>query len=151
MRGLLFLLGALLLLESTKGTEYEKLGKHERTIVDKAIKQANMDHGKDKHLDFHSIVKKHSNLFIVILKPTSCNSTTQSVHQKDCKTEEKSVPQVSCIDCNGEMKPCLLLRRKAEIKKRMEDCPIQHHAGGAHIMFQTGGTEQHKTGCLGCV
>ncbi|KAF4117369.1 hypothetical protein G5714_001922 [Onychostoma macrolepis] len=156
MRGLLFLLSALFLLQSTKGTEYDKLDDHDRKIVDKAIKQGNKDHGKVKHLDYHTIIKTHNNMLNVILRPTSCDSTTESVHQKGCKIEDKK-PQVSCIDCNGTMKPCLLLRQKEEIKKRMNECPPSvnnrdgHHTGGSHLLYQKGENEQQQTGCLGCI
>ncbi|XP_073704279.1 cystatin-like protein [Garra rufa] len=157
MRGLLFLLSALFLLESTKGIEYEELDEHAKKIVDKAIEQGNKDHGKGKHLDFYTIVRRDSNMLNVILRPTSCPSTRPTVHLKECKTEDKR-PQVSCIDCNGRMDPCLLLRETEEIKKRMNECPSPpsvntketHHTGSAHAIFQKGGNHQ-KNGCLGCI
>ncbi|XP_073705926.1 cystatin-like protein [Garra rufa] len=158
MRGLLFLLSALFLLESTKGIEYEELDEHAKKIVDKAIEQGNKDHGKGKHLDFYTIANKDSIILNVILRPTPCASTTQRDHQKKCKTHNKA-PYVSCIDCNGTMEPCLLLKQKEEIKKRIREClnhpPVNshdsHHAGGAHPMFQKGGNQQQLTGCLGCI
>ncbi|XP_050983398.1 cystatin-like protein [Labeo rohita] len=150
MRGLLFLLSALFLLDSTKGTEYEKLNEHDREIVDKAIEQGNKDHGNGKHLDFFIIANRDTNLLNVILRPTSCASTTPSVHRKDCKTEDKR-PYVSCIDCNGRMEPCLRLGQIAEINKRIDECPKSHHTGRSHLLFQKGGNEQQQTGCLGCI
>lgn len=62
MRGVLFLLNALILLESTKGTTYDDLDDHDKIIVNKAIEQANKDYGKGKHLDFHIIANRVSYL-----------------------------------------------------------------------------------------
>uniref|UniRef100_A0A8C1JJ03 Uncharacterized protein n=1 Tax=Cyprinus carpio TaxID=7962 RepID=A0A8C1JJ03_CYPCA len=148
MRGLLFLLNALLLLESTKGLmEYDELNDHDRGIVDRAIERANKDFGKTKHLDFYTIVNR-VNMVNVILKSTSCDSKTPSVHRNYCKFHEKA-PQVSCIDCQGSMEPCLLLRQKDE------KCPLSqdvHFTGGGHSLFQKSGNgHQQQTGCLGCI
>ncbi|KAK2900857.1 hypothetical protein Q8A67_008972 [Cirrhinus molitorella] len=150
MRGLLFLLSALFLLESTKGIEYEELDEHDRKIVDKAIEQGNKDLGQGKHLDFYTILNKNDNMLHVILRPTSCDNTTPSVHQKKCKTLNKA-PQVSCIDCKGTMKPCLLLKEKEKTKKRINECLTSYKSGGSHLMFQKGGNEQQLSGCLGCI
>uniref|UniRef100_A0A8C1ZRB2 Cystatin domain-containing protein n=1 Tax=Cyprinus carpio TaxID=7962 RepID=A0A8C1ZRB2_CYPCA len=135
MRGLLFLLNALLLLESTKGLKYDELNDHDRGIVDRAIERANKDYGNGKHLDFYTIINRllHIDLVAilymvnVILRSTSCDSKTPSVHQKDCKLHEKP-PQVSCIDCKGIMKPCLLLRQKDEVNHILlyHTKPLQH-------------------------
>ncbi|XP_042631456.1 cystatin-like protein [Cyprinus carpio] len=138
MRGLLFLLNALLLLESTKGLmKYDELNDHDREIVDRAIEQANKDFGKTKHLDFYTIVNRNKDMVNVILRSTSCDSKMPSVHQKECKLQEKP-PQVSCIDCQGIMEPCLLLRHMDEIKKRMDECTLtedNHFTGGGHSRF----------------
>uniref|UniRef100_A0A8C1QDW4 Cystatin domain-containing protein n=1 Tax=Cyprinus carpio TaxID=7962 RepID=A0A8C1QDW4_CYPCA len=155
MRGLLFLLNALLLLESTKGLmKYDELNDHDREIVDRAIEQANKDFGKTKHLDFYTIVNRNKDMVNVILRSTSCDSKMPSVHQKECKLQEKP-PQVSCIDCKGIMKPCLLLRQKDEIKKRVDECPPKediHRTGSAHAIFQKSGNgHQQQTGCIGCI
>lgn len=65
MRGLLFLLSALLLLESTDGhKEYHQLSKNETNIIDRAIQLANEKHGKTKHLDFALISEAVSYLII---------------------------------------------------------------------------------------
>ncbi|KAI2667668.1 Uroporphyrinogen decarboxylase [Labeo rohita] len=157
MRGLLFLLSALFLLESTKGNgkmEYDKLNEHERKIVDRAIEQANKDHRIGKHLDYYKIDQK-GDAVIVTLKPTSCNSTTPSVHQKDCKTEDKR-RQFSCIDCKGKMEPCLLRRQVEEIQNRVNKClnppsVKSHRPGESHMLFQKGENEPQLTGCLGCI
>ncbi|XP_026143766.1 cystatin-like protein [Carassius auratus] len=150
MRGVLFLLNALILLESTKGTTYDDLDDHARNIVNKAIEKANKDYGKGKHLDFHIIANRNNNMVNVILRPTSCDKKTPSVHRKDC-TLQNTAPQVSCIDCEGTMKQCLLLRKTDEIQKRMKECPPKYNPGAGHIMFQISGNKQPQTGCVGCV
>uniref|UniRef100_A0A673JA80 Uncharacterized protein n=1 Tax=Sinocyclocheilus rhinocerous TaxID=307959 RepID=A0A673JA80_9TELE len=130
MRGLLFLLSARFLLESTKGKEYDKLDDNDRKIVDKAIR----------------IKEKHNNMLNVILRPTSCDKTTPSVHRKEFEIHNKP-PQVSCIHCNGTMKPCLLLRQKDEVNQIL----LHYFAGRAHLLFRIGEDEQQQTGCLGCI
>lgn len=55
MRGLLFLLSALFLLELIKGMKYDELNDRDRKIVDEAIEQVNKDQGKGKHLDYYKI------------------------------------------------------------------------------------------------
>ncbi|XP_016380431.1 cystatin-like protein [Sinocyclocheilus rhinocerous] len=155
MRGLLFLLNALFLLESTKakGMIYDKLNDGDRKIVDKAIEQANQNYGNGKHLDFFTIVNKNNNMVNVVLRPTSCDSTTPIVHRKECSLLNKP-PQVSCIDCKGTMERCLLLKQTEEIKKRMEKCSPSvniHRTGFAHAMYQKSGNEQQQIGCLGCI
>lgn len=62
MRGLLFLLSALFLLESTKGQKYDELNDRDREIVNKAIEQGNKVQRKGKHLDYYTIVKTVSYL-----------------------------------------------------------------------------------------
>ncbi|XP_016098189.1 cystatin-like protein [Sinocyclocheilus grahami] len=114
MRGLLFLLNALFLLESAKGMIYDELNDNDRKIVDKAIVQANQDYGNGKHLDFFTIVNKNNNMVNVVLRPTSCDSTTPGVHRKECSLHNKP-PQVSCIDCEGTMERCLLLKQTKEV------------------------------------
>ncbi|XP_052474328.1 cystatin-like protein [Carassius gibelio] len=152
MRGVLFLLNALILLESTKGTTYDDLDDHDKIIVDKAIEQANKDYGKGKHLDFHTIANRNSNMVNVILRPTSCDKKTPSVHRKKC-TLQNTAPQVSCIDCEGTMERCLLLRKMDEIQKRIQNCPpaVIHHAGSAFALFQKSGNGQQQPGCVGCI
>lgn len=61
MRGLLLLLNALLLLESTDGT-YDQLSQYEKYIIDKAIDEANERYGRNKHIDFDSILSSVSYL-----------------------------------------------------------------------------------------
>ncbi|KAK2900856.1 hypothetical protein Q8A67_008971 [Cirrhinus molitorella] len=158
MRGLLFLLSALFLLESTKGIKYEELDERDRKIVDKAIEQGNKDLGQGKHLDFYIIANRDNNMLNVILRPTKCASATPSVHQKKCKTQNKR-PQVSCIYCNGTMEPCLLLKEIEKIKKKMNEClssrsvnsPKSHVIGAAHTMLLKGANKQQEIGCLGCI
>lgn len=92
----------------------------------------------------------------VHLKSTSCDKkTTPNVHRKDCKIQDKA-PQVSCVDCRGNMS-CLLLREKEKIKTTVSECldpPSEstgiHNTGGAHSLFVKTENEQ-KTGCLGCI
>ncbi len=62
MRGLLFLLSVLFLLESTKGKKYDELNDRDREIVNKAIEQGNKVQIKGKHLDYYTIVKTVSYL-----------------------------------------------------------------------------------------
>uniref|UniRef100_A0A8C1ZR90 Uncharacterized protein n=1 Tax=Cyprinus carpio TaxID=7962 RepID=A0A8C1ZR90_CYPCA len=142
MRGLLFLLNALLLLESTKGLKYDELNDHDRGIVDRAIERANKDYGNGKHLDFYTIINR-VNMVNVILRSTSCDSKTPSVHQKDCKLHEKP-PQVSCIDCKGIMKPCLLLRQKDEVNHILLYQSMGTYTSCIHRTPQ-------QTGCIGCI
>jgi len=74
MRGLLLLLSALLLLESTDGNkEYHQLSQNDARIVDRAIQLANTDKEIQqvnekfgaKHLDFAFILKAVSDLFSI--------------------------------------------------------------------------------------
>uniref|UniRef100_A0A8C1NC57 Cystatin domain-containing protein n=1 Tax=Cyprinus carpio TaxID=7962 RepID=A0A8C1NC57_CYPCA len=139
MRGLLFLLSALFLLELIKGMEYMELNDPDRKIVDEAIEEGNTVHGQRKHLDYYNIFKRNDNVFEVILRPTSCDKTTQRVHRKECQIQNEK-PQVSCIHCNGAVKSCLLLKQKEEvnittlIEKMRKEC-LQHHTGGIHLHF----------------
>ncbi|XP_051735155.1 cystatin-like protein isoform X4 [Ctenopharyngodon idella] len=117
MRGSLLLLSALLLLESTDGNKEYQLGQPETNIIiDKAIKEANERHGKAKHLDFVSILSSDydKRMLNVLLKPTTCDKTIPFVHRKDCKIQNKATPQVSCVECRGEMS-CLLLREQEKV------------------------------------
>ncbi|XP_056095515.1 cystatin-like protein [Rhinichthys klamathensis goyatoka] len=155
MRGLLLLLSALLLLESTDGNkEYHQLSQHDANISDKAIQLANKKYGA-KHLDFAFILEANyeKRMFHVILKSTSCDKTTPSVHRKDCKIQDMARPQVSCVDCRGNM-TCSLLKEKEKIKTTISKClnPPSggtHQIGGAHTLFAK--TEEEQTGCLGCI
>ncbi|KAK9979273.1 hypothetical protein ABG768_012711 [Culter alburnus] len=155
MRGSLLLLSALLLLESTDGNGYDQLGQHDTDIIDRAIKAANERHGKTKHLDFDSILRVDSakRMLNVLLKPTICDRTEPFVHRKDCKIQNKATPQVSCIDCRGEM-TCFLLREQEKIKQTVDKClnpPKRSHiAGSVNLLAQTAEDEQ-QTGCLGCI
>ncbi|CAM4591214.1 unnamed protein product [Leuciscus chuanchicus] len=152
MRGLLFLLSALLLLESTDGNQYNQLSQHDKNIIDKAIKLANDKYGKIKHLDLASILEANydKRMLHVILKSTSCDKTTPSVHREDCKIQDKPRPQVSCVDCRGSMS-CLLLRETKKIKETVSACLKRSHLlGEGHMMAQKTENEQ-KTGCLGCI
>ncbi|XP_048020458.1 cystatin-like protein [Megalobrama amblycephala] len=123
MRGSLLLLSALLLLESTDGNGYDQLSQHDTDIIDRAIKAANERHGKTKHLDFDSIIANYDKRMLnVLLKPTTCDRTEPFVHRKDCKIRNpKATPQVSCIDCRGEM-TCFLLREQEKIKQTVDKC-----------------------------
>ncbi|XP_043114831.1 cystatin-like protein [Puntigrus tetrazona] len=155
MRGMLFLFSVLFLLELTKGQKYEDLNERERGIVDEAIKKANDVYGKDKHLDFYTIIQRTKSVMNVILRPTSCAKKTPSVHREECKIHNKA-PQVSCIHCNGSMKPCLLLRQKEEIKIRLNECqnpPLVngHIPGASHVLYQKREKNQQEIGCSGCV
>ncbi|XP_067309068.1 cystatin-like protein [Pseudorasbora parva] len=112
MRGLLLLLSALVLLESTDGNQqYDQLSQHDREIIDRAIEKANKEHGHAKHLDFVSIpdVNPYKQMLHVLLKPTSCDKMTKSVHQKDCVIKNKAKPQVYCVECRRSMS-CFLLK-----------------------------------------
>ncbi|XP_051735209.1 cystatin-like protein [Ctenopharyngodon idella] len=154
MRGSLLLLSALLLLESTDGKkEYHQLGQHDSNIIDKAIKEANDRHGKAKHLDFDSILNSDydKRMVNVLLKPTTCDKTIPFVHRKDCKIQNKATPQVSCVECRGEMS-CFLLREQKKIKQTLSECSSKrsHIAGGGTLLSQTAENEQ-QTGCLGCI
>ncbi|XP_051735138.1 cystatin-like protein isoform X2 [Ctenopharyngodon idella] len=124
MRGSLLLLSALLLLESTDGKKEYQLGQRETNIIiDKAIKEANERHGKAKHLDFASILNSDydKRMLNVLLKPTTCDKTIPFVHRKDCKIQNKATPQVSCVECRGEMS-CFLLREQEKIKQTVSKC-----------------------------
>ncbi|KAK9979275.1 hypothetical protein ABG768_012713 [Culter alburnus] len=132
MRGSLLLLSALLLLESTDGNGYDQLSQHDTDIIDKAIKAANEGHGKTKHLDFDSIltVNYDKRMFNVLLKPTTCDRTEPFVHRKECKIQNKAKPQVSCVDCRGEM-TCFLLREQEKIKQTVHKClHLRSHIAG---------------------
>ncbi|XP_067219949.1 cystatin-like protein [Chanodichthys erythropterus] len=123
MRGSLLLLSALLLLESTDGNGYDQLSQQDTNIIDKAIKEANERHGKTKHLDFDSIIAVNNDkrMLNVLLKPTTCVRTEPFVHRKECKIQNKSTPQVSCIDCRGVM-TCFSLREQEKIKQTVSEC-----------------------------
>ncbi|XP_048020479.1 cystatin-like protein [Megalobrama amblycephala] len=156
MRGSLLLLSALLLLESTDGNGYDQLSQHDTDIIDRAIKAANERHGKTKHLDFDSILRVDydKRMLNVLLKPTTCDRTEPFVHRKDCKIRNpKATPQVSCIDCRGEM-TCFLLIEDKKIKQNVSNClnpPKRSHiAGSVNLLAQTAEDEQ-QTGCLGCI
>ncbi|XP_051735165.1 cystatin-like protein isoform X5 [Ctenopharyngodon idella] len=157
MRGSLLLLSALLLLESTDGKKEYQLGQRETNIIiDKAIKEANERHGKAKHLDFASILNSDydKRMLNVLLKPTTCDKTIPFVHRKDCKIQNKATPQVSCVECRGEMS-CFLLREQEKIKQTVSEClnlpsVNDQHTGAAHPLFRKGEDEQ-QSGCLGCI
>ncbi|XP_065132642.1 cystatin-like protein [Paramisgurnus dabryanus] len=104
MRGLLWLVGAGLLLGSIDGGDtYEQLDAKTRDIVDKAIIKANEKYGKKYHIDFHSITDSGNfRLFNVLLKPTSCTKG-QRVHRKECTLQDKLKPWVSCVACGENM------------------------------------------------
>ncbi|NP_001124116.1 uncharacterized protein LOC100170809 precursor [Danio rerio] len=149
MRGFLILLSVLLVL---KGNEaYEQLNQHERRIVDKAIKQANEELGKQQHLDYSSILQANNRIGMlhVLLKPTSCEKKTEVVHQGDCEIREKAKPQVSCVACHEEMN-CFLLREHEKTTKKINDCFGKNLITGGVVLSQSGKHEQ-KTGCLGCI
>ncbi|XDV32785.1 hypothetical protein PO909_003508, partial [Leuciscus waleckii] len=136
MRGLLLLLNALVLLESTEGhREYDQLSQHEKDIIDKAIQLANEKYGKSKHIDIAFILEANYDrrMLHVILKPTSCDKTTPSVHREDCKIQDKAIPQVSCVDCRGSMS-CLLLRETSKIKQTVSECLKRNHLGEGHLL-----------------
>ncbi|XP_048017714.1 cystatin-like protein [Megalobrama amblycephala] len=116
MRGLLLLINTLLLLESTENKEYDKLNQHEKNIIDKAIEEANERHGKNKHIDFDSILSTNydKGMINVLLKPTSCDKARLFVHRKDCEIQMKATPQVSCVECHGSMS-CFLLREQEKV------------------------------------
>ncbi|ROL44561.1 Cystatin-like protein [Anabarilius grahami] len=154
MRGSLLLLSALLLLESTDGNGYDQLSQHDTNIIDKAIKEANERHGKTKHLDFDSIISSDSDkrMLNVLLKPTTCDRTKPFVHRKNCEIRNEK-PQVSCVECRGNM-TCFLLREQEKIKQTVDKClhPTKrsHITGGGTLLSQTAENEQ-QTGCLGCI
>ncbi|XP_048018989.1 cystatin-like protein [Megalobrama amblycephala] len=155
MRGSLLLLSALLLLESTVEMKEYQLGQPETNkIIDKAIKAANERHGKTKHLDFDSILSSNydKRMLNVLLKPTTCDKTEPFVHRKECKIRN-ATPQVSCIECRGEI-TCFLLKEQEKIKQNVSNClnpPKRSHiAGGVNLLAQTAEDEQ-QTGCLGCI
>ncbi|CAM4591196.1 unnamed protein product [Leuciscus chuanchicus] len=138
MRGLLFLLSALLLLESTDGNKYNQLSQHEKNIIDTAIKLANEKYGKIKHLDLASILEANydKRMLHVILKPTSCDKRTPSVHREDCEIQDKAIPQISCVDCRGSMS-CLRIRGKDKIKETVSACLKRSHLlGEGHMLTQ---------------
>ncbi|XP_077087035.1 uncharacterized protein LOC143738851 [Siphateles boraxobius] len=154
MRGLLLLLSALLLLETTDGNEeYNQLSQHDKAIIDKAIKLANENHGKTKHLDFASVLNKNydKRMLHVILRSTSCDKTTQNIHRKDCKIQDKARPQVSCVDCDGKMS-CFLLRETEKIEQALSEClPSRSHLTGAGHSLARKAENEKQTGCLGCI
>ncbi|KAK7159339.1 hypothetical protein R3I94_005617 [Phoxinus phoxinus] len=152
MRGLLILLSALLLLESTDGNkEYNQLSQHEAGIVDKAIRVANQNYGT-KHIDFASVLGTNPDkkMLHVLLRSTLCDKKTPSVHRKDCVIQDKEKPQVSCVDCDGTMS-CLLLKEMDKIKKTLSECSSSHHLLGAGHTLAQKTDEIIQTGCLGCI
>ncbi|XP_067309628.1 cystatin-like protein [Pseudorasbora parva] len=155
MRGLLLLLSALVLLESTDGNQqYDQLSQHDREIIDRAIEKANKEHGHAKHLDFVSIpdVNPDKQMLHVLLKPTSCDKMTKSVHQKDCVIQNNK-PQVYCVECRRSMS-CFPLKYTEKIKQTISEClnPSSgtHHAG-ATTLFSHKSEDHPRTGCLGCI
>ncbi|XP_048018987.1 cystatin-like protein isoform X1 [Megalobrama amblycephala] len=156
MRGSLLLLSALLLLESTVEMKEYQLGQPETNkIIDKAIKAANERHGKTKHLDFDSILSSNydKRMLNVLLKPTTCVKTKSFVHRKDCKIQNKATPQVSCVECRGEM-TCFLLREQGKIKQTVSNClnpPKRSHITGGETLLSKTAENYQQTGCLGCI
>ncbi|ROL44560.1 Cystatin-like protein [Anabarilius grahami] len=156
MRGSLLLLSALLLLESTVEMKEYQLGQPvTNNVIDKAIKAANERHGKAKHLDFDSILSSDydKRMLNVLLKPTTCDRTKPFVHRKNCEIRNEK-PQVSCVECRGEM-TCFLLKEQEKIKQTVDKCldhpsVSDHHIGGAHSLFFKVEDEQ-QNGCLGCI
>ncbi|KAK9961826.1 hypothetical protein ABG768_007226 [Culter alburnus] len=143
MRGLLLLLNALLLLESTDGNEeYDKLSQHEKNIIDRAIKAVNERYGRNKHIDFDSILITDSKkrMINVLLKPTSCDKTRPFVHRKDCEIQNQT-PQVSCVECRGSMS-CFSLREQEKIKQTVSECLHSPPRSNNHVLLQDGKGEQ---------
>ncbi|XP_067309629.1 cystatin-like protein [Pseudorasbora parva] len=152
MRGLLLLLSALVLLESTDGNQqYDQLSQHDREIIDRAIEKANKEHGQDKHLDFFSIpvANPDKQMLHVLLKPTSCDKMTKSVHQKDCVIKNNARPKVYCVDCRGSMS-CFPLKDTKKINEYISKCLNPYLVGNGHL-FQIDSEDQPETGCLGCI
>ncbi|XP_073714281.1 cystatin-like protein [Misgurnus anguillicaudatus] len=163
MRGLLWLVGAGLLLGSIDGGDtYEQLDDTTRNIVDKAIIKANEKYGKKHHIDFHSIIYvvsytslyfsdyDNSRLFHVLLKPTSCGKGPR-VHRKECTLENNLKPWVSCVAC-GENMACRPFRNQEKINELIKKCGSEFHTpyqhGGGHIMSDT--MDEKNYGCLEC-
>ncbi|CAM4591205.1 unnamed protein product [Leuciscus chuanchicus] len=96
---------------------------------------ANEKYGKTKHLDFAFILEadSYSRMDHVILKPTLCDKTTPNVHRKDCKIQDKAIPQVSCVDCDGSMS-CLRLREKDKIKETLSECLPPPPTSMSHLL-----------------
>nr|XP_055057837.1 cystatin-like protein isoform X1 [Misgurnus anguillicaudatus] len=152
MRGLLWLVGAVLLLGSIDGGDtYEQLDDDTRDIVDQAINKANEKYGKKYHIDFHSVIYvDKSKLFHVLLKPTSCAKGPR-VHRKECTLENNLKPWVSCVAC-GENMACRPFRNQEKINELIKKCGSEFHTpyqhGGGHIMSDT--MDEKNYGCLGC-
>ncbi|XP_056598738.1 cystatin-like protein [Triplophysa dalaica] len=159
MRGLLWVLSAVLLLGSTDGGKnygdrmiYEEQHENIRGILDKAIKKANEDYGR-KHIDFFSIYSEDysKQMVHVLLTSTTCDKTIIG-HRKDCEVLKLNKPSVSCVACRDEIN-CALLRETGKINNNIYKCKAgasSYHTGAGHVLFQKEDNEQ-EYGCLGCV
>ncbi|NP_001124144.1 uncharacterized protein isoform X1 [Danio rerio] len=131
MRRFLILLSVLLVLEGNEA--YEQLNQHEQRIVDKAIKQANEELGKQQHLDYSSILQANDGkrMLHVLLKPTSCEKKTPADHQGNCEIRHKAKPQVSCVACHEDIN-CFPLREHVKTTKAINDCltSLSQQGGG---------------------
>nr|XP_055057847.1 cystatin-like protein [Misgurnus anguillicaudatus] len=150
MRGLLWLVGAVLLLGSIDGGDtYEQLDDNVKKIVDQAIIIANEKYGK-KHIDFHSIIcSDNSNVFNVLLKPTSCAKKAK-VHRKECKLQDKLNFWVSCLACDENI-TCEPVKTQEKINELINNCgsKCQTYLAGKEILFLK--QEGKEFGCLGCI
>nr|XP_055057846.1 cystatin-like protein [Misgurnus anguillicaudatus] len=154
MRGLLWLVGAVLLLGSIDGGDtYEQLDDDVKKIVDKAIIKANEKYGKKYHIDFHSIkCSDNSRLFHVQLKPTSCGKGPR-VHRKECTLQDDPKPWVSCVACGVNI-ACEPVRNQKKINELIKKCGSEcktatYLAGAANLGFLK--QKGKEFGCLGCI
>nr|XP_055057838.1 uncharacterized protein LOC129442052 isoform X2 [Misgurnus anguillicaudatus] len=108
MRGLLWLVGAVLLLGSIDGGDtYEQLDDDTRDIVDQAINKANEKYGKKYHIDFHSVI---------YVPWVSCVACGENMACRPFRNQEKINELIK--KCGSEF-----------------HTPYQH--GGGHIMSDT--------------
>ncbi|XP_048018988.1 uncharacterized protein LOC125250452 isoform X2 [Megalobrama amblycephala] len=64
-----------------------------------------------------------------------------------------SSPQVSCVECRGEM-TCFLLREQGKIKQTVSNClnpPKRSHITGGETLLSKTAENYQQTGCLGCI
>ncbi|KAA0719335.1 hypothetical protein E1301_Tti006575 [Triplophysa tibetana] len=162
MKGLLWVISAVLLLGSTDGGKnygdrmiYEEQHENIRETINKAIKKANEDYGK-KHIDFYSILSEDysKQMVHVLLTSTTCDKATIG-HRKDCEVSKGNRPLVSCVSCRREMN-CAQLREKGKIHDNLKKCRAgasSYYHGSGHPMLQRGSTgdDEKEYGCLGCV
>ncbi|KAA0719336.1 hypothetical protein E1301_Tti006574 [Triplophysa tibetana] len=158
MKGLLWVISAVLLLGSTDGGKnygdrmiYEEQHENITEILDKAIKKANEDYGR-KHIDFYSILSEdHSNKIVeVLLTSTTCDKTIIG-HRKDCEVSKLNKPSVSCVACRHEIN-CAQLRDKRKKEGNLNKCKAGASPplpGDQHILFLKENKQEY--GCLGCV